>query len=290
MFGRDLMRTSSLTLGALLLAATTPAFAQDAVPAAKADTATTPEVPAEPKLVTITGSATLISDYRFRGVTQTDGEGAVQGTINLNTKYGFYVGTWASTIDGSGKTPALTGYGDAEVDLYGGYTRTFSGFTVDGGLLYYYYPSGAKGQKTDFFEPYASVSYTLGPVGTKLGAAYAWGGQAGLRGFDVRGGNDDNIYAYGEATVAVPKTPVTLKGHLGYSDGSLGSLNIPGSNDANYFDWSATAEAVGGPFKVGVSYVDTDISERRDVGTGRHGFARNLGRGSTVLGYVSVAF
>lgn len=289
------MRISTITLGALLLAASaTPAFAQDTPPLAP-DAKDAPAAAAaapEPKAVTVTGGVTLISDYRFRGVTQTNGDGAVQGTINVNSKYGFYVGTWASTIDGSGKTPALSGYGDAEVDLYAGYTKTFSGLTVDGGVLYYYYPSHDKAviRNTDFFEPYASVSYTFGPVGAKVGAAYAWGGQAGLRGFDVRGGNDDNIYAYGEATIAVPKTPVTLKGHFGYSDGSLGSLNPAGSNDNNYFDWSTTAEAVGGPFKVGVSYIDTDITERRDLGTGGHGFARNLGRGSTVLGYVSFAF
>lgn len=290
------MRISTPTRSALLLAATAlfgtaaPAFAQDAVPAGKEAGPTTPEVPEQPKSLTVTGNATLISDYRFRGVTQTNGDGAVQGTLNVNSSVGFYVGAFVSTIDGTGKTPALTGYGDAEVDLYGGYTKTFGGFTVDGGVLYYYYPSAVRAQNTDFFEPYASVSYTIGPVGTKVGAAYAWGGQDGLRGFDVRGGNDDNIYAYGEASIAVPTTPVTLKGHLGYSDGSLGSLNIPGSNDNSYFDWSATAEAVGGPFKVGVSYIDTDISERRDLSTGRHGFARNLGRGSTVLGYVSLVF
>lgn len=285
------MRLLTLSLGALLLATTaTPGFAQDTVPAEKALPAATDPVPQEPKPLTIAGGVVAISDYRFRGTTQTNGDGAIQGTVNINTRYGFYIGTWASTIDGSGKTPALTGYGDAEVDLYGGYTKTFSGLTVDGGLLYYYYPSAARDQNTDFFEPYVSVSYTIGPVGAKVGAAYAWGKQAGLRGFDVRGDNDDNIYAYGEASVGIPKTPVTLKGHVGYSDGALGSLNIPGSNDNNYFDWSATAEAVGGPFKVGVTYLDTDISERRDIATGRHGFARNLGRGSTVLGYIGLSF
>lgn len=270
------MRFTTLLLGGLVLASATPAFAQDAAP---------------PPAVKLSGGATLITDYRFRGTTQTDEDPAVQATLNLNSSIGFYVGTWASTIDGTGKTPALTGYGDAEVDLYGGYTKTFkNGVGIDVGLLYYYYPSGRSAQNTDFFEPYASVSYTLGPVSTKLGAAYAWGGQAGLAGFDVKGGNDDNLYAYGEAAIGVPSTPITLKGHLGYSDGALGSLNAPGTGDNNYTDWSVTAEAVGGPLKVGVSYVDTDISEVRSPGFERHGFAQTLGRGSTVLGYVGVSF
>jgi uncharacterized protein (TIGR02001 family) len=286
------MRFSTITIGALLLAASaTPAFAQDVptttTPDAKDAPAAAPAAPEKP--FKITGGVTLISDYRFRGLTQTNGEGAVQGTININSSAGFYIGTWASTIDGSGKTPLLTGYGDAEVDLYGGYTKTFNGLTVDAGLLYYYYPSHNKSvtPNTDFFEPYASVSYTLGPVSTKVGGNYAWGGQKGL---DFTANNsDDNIYVYGEASVAVPKTPITLKGHVGYTDGSLGLANLNG-NDRNYLDWSATAEAVGGPFKVGVTWVDTDISTSKVGGLYRHGYASRFGRGSSVLAYVGVNF
>ena len=273
---RETMRFTTLLLGGLALASAAPVFAQDAAP---------------PPAVKLTGGATLISDYRFRGTTQSNGDRAIQGTVNLNSAIGFYIGTWASEIDGSGKTPALTGYGKAEVDLYGGFTKTFkNGIGMDAGLLYYYYPDHVSGQNTDFFEPYASLTYTIGPIAAKLGAAYAWGGQKGLSGFDVKGGNDDNIYAYGEASVGIPKTPITLKGHLGYSDGALGSLNPAGSGDNNYYDWSVTAEAVGGPLKVGVSYVDTDISEARLPGFQRRGFASQLGRGSTVLGYVGVSF
>ena len=284
------MRFSTTTLGALLLAASSaPAFAQDTpatptVPDAKdAPAAAAPD--AEPKLFTITGGVTLISEYRFRGLTQTNGDGAVQGTININSKYGFYIGTWASTIDGSGKTPLLAGYGDAEVDLYAGYTKSFSGVTFDGGLLYYYYPSAVKGLNTDFFEPYASLSYTLGPVSAKVGGNYAWGGQAGL---DFTSGKDDSLYLYGEASIGVPKTPITLKGHVGHTKGSLGLANP--TSDNSYLDWSATAEAVGGPFKVGVSYIDTDVTENKFGATFPKGYARTFGRGSTVLGYVGFSF
>lgn len=283
------MRFSTITLGALLLAASaTPAFAQDApataiVPDAK--DAPAAATPGEPKLFTVTGGATLISDYRFRGLTQTNGDGAVQGTININSKYGFYVGTWASTIDGSGKTPLLAGYGDAEVDLYAGFTKTFSGLTVDGGLLYYYYPSAVSGLNTDFFEPYGSLAYSIGPVSAKVGGNYAWGRQAGL---DFTGGKDDSLYVYGEASFAIPKTPVTLKGHAGQSKGSLGLANL--GSDNSYIDWSVTAEAVGGPLKVGVTYLDTDITESNAGGAFPRGYARTFGRGSTVLGYVGLAF
>lgn len=279
---RDMMRISTLTLSTLLLLATaTPAFAQDE-PAGPP-----PEVDTSIPDFKVTGGATLTSDYRFRGLTQSDEHAAVQGTINVNHSSGLYAGVWASTIDGDGSTPALTGYGDAEIDLYGGFTKTMSnGVGIDVGLLYYLYAiDEAKGLNTDFFEPYASVTYTIGPVSAKLGAAYAWGGQSGL---NFTSGNDDNIYVYGEASVGIPKMPVTLKGHLGYTDGSLGLVNPTG--DDTYFDWSATAEIVGGPVKFGLSYVDTDISNGQYAATAPRGFAQRLGRGSTILGYIGFSF
>jgi uncharacterized protein (TIGR02001 family) len=261
------MRISKITLGAVALSfpLAAPAFAQDTAP---------------PKPITVSGNATLTSDYRFRGITQSDGSGAAQATVNINSTTGFYVGTFVSTIDDK---VSLPGYGGAEVDLYGGYTKTFTnGLGVDGGLLYYYYPGGASGVNTDFFEPYASISYTLGPVATKVGVNYAWSGQSGL--IDKR----DNTYVYGQAAVGIPGTPVTVTGHVGYTSGSLGYVNFD-PNDHNYLDWSLNAEAVGGPFKVGVTYSDTDISSAYVPALGGR-FDQRLGRGSTVLGYVGVNF
>ena len=253
------MRFTIFSLGALALLAATPAWAQDTAP---------------PPPVSITGGATLTSDYRFRGITQSDEHGALQGTLNATSTSGFYVGTWASTIDDD---VSLPGYGDAEVDLYGGYSKTlFNGLGFDVGLLYYLYPDGRDGTNTDFFEPYASVSYTIGPISAKLGGNYAWGGQQGLP------YEEDSLYLYGEASVGVPTTPVTLKAHVGRSDGSLGLTNIDPTDD-DYWDWSVGATASGGPLTVGISYVDTDISNAG-------GFAQRTGRGSTVLGSVGVAF
>lgn len=285
------MRISTHPLRALLLATAlsataAPAFAQDTVSSGKDTPAATDPVPEEPKAVTLTAALTGITDYRFRGLTQTDENPALQATVNLNTKYGFYVGTWASTIDGDGSTPLLAGYGDAEVDLYAGYTKTFDGVTVDGGVLYYYYPSAVKSLNTDFFEPYASASYTYGPVTGKVGAAYAWGGQKGL---DFTNTSDDNIYVYGELSAGIPRLPVTLKGHVGYTDGSLGLANLVSGNK-HYFDWSLTAEAVRGPFKVGISYVDTDITNRNVAVVAPRGYAQRFGYGATVLGYIGLAY
>lgn len=284
------MRFTTILASSLMLAAAalaTPAVAQESTapsPHGPDDVATTGDT-APPSAFKITGGVTTVTDYRFRGLTQSDENFALQGTVNINHESGLYVGTWASSIDGGrdGSTPALTGYGLAEVDLYGGFTKTFDGVGVDVGVLYYYYPGGVKNLNTDFFEPYGSLSYTIGPVAAKAGFAYAWSGQAGL---NFTSGSDDDLYVYGEAGFGIPGTPVTLKGHLGFTNGSLGLVN-PLASDDTYADWSATAEYVNGPVKVGVSYVDTDVTERMFAG---RRFAQNLGRGSTVLAYAGFTF
>lgn len=266
------MRFSTLTLGLLLASVATPALAQDAEEPAPA--------------VTVTGGVTLLSDYRFRGLTQTNKDPAVQGTVNVNHSSGFYIGTFASSIDGGpdGSTPALTNYGDVEIDFYGGFTKTLaSGVGFDVGLLYYYYADAASGLNSDFFEPYASVNYTIGPVNAKVGANYAWGGQKGL---DFTAGNDDSLYLAGDLTFTLPNSPLSLKAHFGVSNGSLGLAN-PTAADDDYADWSLTAEFVKAPFKAGVSYIDTDITSSTIAGAN---FARSLGRSATVVGYVGVSF
>jgi uncharacterized protein (TIGR02001 family) len=239
------MRTtlSGLTILAAAAAAA-PAFAQDA-PASD---------------WTISGGAAVTSDYRFRGVSQTDKAFAVQGTIGISHASGFYVGTWGSSID-----DYVAAGSDQEIDIYAGYKKTFDGTTVDGGLLYYYYP-GAGGADTDFFEPYLNVSHAFGPVTGKVGLNYAWS-QAGLAcGLPTCHGNEQNLYTYGELSAGIPDTGFTVTGHLGESWGR--SYLTAGLK--NYTDWSVTAAYTVKALTFSVTYVDTDFkrSEGAIAGVG----------------------
>ncbi|WP_435418417.1 TorF family putative porin [Parerythrobacter aurantius] len=194
----------------------------------------------------LSGNVALVSDYRFRGVSFSDGDFALQGGLDLTHTTGFYVGTWASSI--SGGTP----YGEVELDVYAGWTGDIAdGVTFDAGLLYYIYPTGGEiadplNFDTDYFEPYASIATTLGPVGATVGVAYAWD-QDSL-------GGDDNLYLYSDFEVGIPSTPFSLTAHLGYTDGFFAT-----TGDGESFDWGVGAKAaLGDNLTLGLNYVDTE--------------------------------
>lgn len=198
-----------------------------------------------PSDFTVTGSAAIVSDYRFRGLSLSGGDVAVQGSIGVSHASGFYVGTWASSIE---DTPV---YGHTEVDIYAGWTGEIaSGLTADVGLLYYVYPNGKVG-KANVWEPYASLSTTLGPVSAKVGVAYAWD-QKSL-------GSDDNLYIFTNLGVAIPETPVSLSASLGYTDGALSPELLTGKGTGGGFDYSVGATYNITPkLSIGASYVGVE--------------------------------
>jgi uncharacterized protein (TIGR02001 family) len=186
----------------------------------------------ETSAFTVSGGATLVSDYRFRGISQTDKRFAVQGTFTAAHASGLYGTVWGSSID-----DYVANGADQEIDLVAGYRRTFGATTFDAGVTYYYYP-GSGGANTDFAEPFVSVSQAFGPVTAKALVAYAPKQSA----LTIGAGKEDNLYLAGDLTAAVPATPVTLSAHVGHSFGPS-YLTI----GDEYTDWT-----------LGLSYIDTD--------------------------------
>jgi uncharacterized protein (TIGR02001 family) len=202
-----------------------------------------PAAAQEASAFTISGGATLVSDYRFRGISQTDKRFAVQGTFTVAHESGFYATVWGSSID-----DYVYNGSDQEIDFIGGYRKTFGGTTLDAGVLYYYYP-GSGGIASDFFEPYVSVAHAFGPVTAKVTANYA-PKQAAL---SIGSGKEDNLYLAGDLSAAIPNTPVSLTAHVGRSFGPS-YLTI----GDEYTDWSLGASATFDHLSVGIAYVDTD--------------------------------
>jgi uncharacterized protein (TIGR02001 family) len=111
-----------------LLATSSAAFAQTA-PAAAA-----PEV---------TYNIGVVSQYRYRGQAQSNGDAALQGGVDYANANGFYAGVWGSTIKWIEKTAQQNFTGGTEIDIYGGYKFEASGVGFDVGVLRYEYPNNS---------------------------------------------------------------------------------------------------------------------------------------------------
>jgi uncharacterized protein (TIGR02001 family) len=257
---------------------------------------------APPPVVTVSGSATIASDYRFRGVSQSDRQMAVQGGITVAHESGLYVGTWASNLAGWG----TFGGSNMELDLIGGYkAKLADNATLDVGLTWYVYPGGA--DKTDFAEHYAKLTGTAGPATLTAGVAYApkqqaigrWynsGADAAAGIYNRPGAKDDNLYLWGDGAVGVAGTPLTAKAHVGHSWGQdgLGPNATAVSPTGSYWDWSLGADATYRNLTLNLSYVDTDIS-RRGAAYLQPSFSKGQDgtgsiAGSTVLASLTAAF
>ncbi len=194
---------------------------------------------------TVSANVALTTDYRFRGVSLSGGDPALQGGFDVAHDSGFYIGTWASSIDGG------AAYGDLELDIYAGWSGNLSdAVSVDIGVLYYIYPTEDLGLDTDYIEPYASVGVNFGPAEATFGIAYA-PEQDSL-------GGDDNLYLYTDVGFGLPGTPLTVTGHLGYTDGSLAPPLLAGTTDDTGLDWSLGASVAQGNFEVGVAYIGVE--------------------------------
>lgn len=213
-----------------------------------------------PSAITVSGSATVASDYRFRGVSQSDEDMAIQGGLSVSHASGFYVGTWASNLSGWG----TFGGSNMELDLIAGYKGKLSdNAMLDVGLTWYMYPGGA--DDTDFAEPYVKVSGTAGPATLIAGIAYSPRQYALANvsnALNSRGQKQDNLYLWSDGALTIASTPLTAKAHIGYSDGNpgLGPNGTSVAPTGTYWDWSIGMDATWRNLTFNVSYVDTDIS------------------------------
>lgn len=97
-----------------------------------------------------------VSDYRYRGISQSRLAPAVQGGADYTDKSGFYVGAWGSTIkwikDAGGDAPV-------ELDLYGGYKGAAGDLAYDVGFLRYEYSGNKLKPNANTNEVYGAVTY-----------------------------------------------------------------------------------------------------------------------------------
>jgi uncharacterized protein (TIGR02001 family) len=211
---------------------------------------------------TVAGNATLASDYRFRGLTQTFEEPAFQGGVDYTHSSGFYAGNWNSNISD-------TFYAGAplEMDFYAGYKPSFGAITGDVGVLYYYYPgSNAPGiGKIDNTEIYIGASWKW------LSAKYFHAVSDFFSAPDTKGSNYIDLSATldvggGFGVVAhVGHQKVKNFGNLDYTDYKLG-----------------VTKDIGG-WVFGAAFIDTDADSAAYTFTNATGKSVNIGDSTVVL-------
>ena len=108
-----------------------------------------------------------VSDYRFRGISQSRLQPAVfAGVDYTNNPTGFYAGAWTSTIKW---IKDVGGDSNLEIDIYGGKRGEISGVAYDFGLIRYYYPSNGLAVSANTTEAYGQLGY--GPAYIKYSQA-----------------------------------------------------------------------------------------------------------------------
>ncbi len=123
---------------------------------AQASAAPAPAAPAPE--YTLSYNVGAVTDYRYRGISQSRLKPALQGGVDFAHQSGLYLGAWASTIhwirDGGG-------HGSLELDLYGGYKGNAGPVAYDVGVLRYQYPDNQLAVSANTTELY--LAGTIGP-------------------------------------------------------------------------------------------------------------------------------
>jgi uncharacterized protein (TIGR02001 family) len=222
---------------------------------------------AAPEPSPITANVTLVNDYRFRGISQTNYQPAIQGGFDYAHESGLYIGNWNSTINWVSNTTANGIKAPLEMNFYGGLKKEFlgAGFASDFGVLQYYYNQTGGNYNGALVNPntteiYAAQNYTFGPVTgfgkVSYGLTNIFGipNSSGSYYLDLTSNFDTGFWG------------ISLNGHIGYqyvagqpnstisaSDGSL--------NNLSYTDWKlgATKDFGGGLF-LSAAYVSTNAN------------------------------
>ncbi len=106
----------------------------------------------------VSANVSLVSDYVFRGISQTQSDMTIQGGFDWSHESGFYVGTWASGVDFVDQGP--DDGADLELDLYVGYGGSINDdFSYDVSYVQFYYPGTVRGANYNYGEFLGSLGY-----------------------------------------------------------------------------------------------------------------------------------
>ncbi|TAN81989.1 MAG: hypothetical protein EPN14_04290 [Gallionella sp.] len=222
---------------------------------------------------TVTANVGLVSDYVWRGISQTDQSPAIQGGIDYAHSSGLYAGVWGSNVSWIIGSGAATGNAGLELDTYAGFKNSFAGdFTYDIGLIRYNYPGkytpAAGYAKADTDEVYGAIGYKW------ITAKYSYG----LGKFLTIPGAEGTSYFDLSASYPIAGSGFTVGAHVGKQTykGAAAAANAAGS--LTYTDYKLSVTKDIGGYVVGLAYTDTNAVAAAYTYAGR-----NWSRGTAVL-------
>jgi len=198
----------------------------------------------------ISANVALVSDYMFRGISQSNEDIAIQGGFDLAFDNGIYVGVWGSSVDFDTNGPGFDG--SLELDPYIGWAGDITdNVGVDVGYMYYSYP-GDDGPDGDYQEFYLKFNVWDGTVG----AIYS---------DDYYGETGDFYYLFGDYSIALADT-FSLDLHLGYNDLEKNG-GFLGTDTDSYVDYSVGVTASWLTVDWTLAYQGTDLDSDDTFGT-----------------------
>lgn len=183
--------------------------------------------------VEVSGDLTFVSDYAFRGISQTEEAPAIQGGLTLAADSGFYLSVWGSSVD-------FGGQGTLELDVLLGWSGDIAeDWSADVGIMRYGYPN-TEFEGSNFWELYGSVSYK----DFTLGLAYS---------DDYYGNAGNYYYVYAGYSLAVTDN-LSVDFHIGHNE-------LRDDSSASYLDYGITLSTEVMGLGLSLAYIDTDIKD-----------------------------
>lgn len=233
----------------------TAAFAQTA-PAAEA-----------PEVSPVTANVTITNDYRYRGISQSNYQPAIQGGFDYAHESGFYIGNWNSTINWVANTTNNGVKAPIEMDFYGGFKKELiaEGFASDFGVLQYYYPQTGGNYNAMMLNPnttelYAAQNFTFGPVTGFVKVNYALTNIFGIP------NSSGSVYPDLTVNYDTGIWGISLNGHVGYQyvagqPNTPTGWGAPTPNNLSYTDFKLGAtKDFGGGLSLSAAYVSTNAN------------------------------
>ena len=230
-----------------------------------------------------TANVGAVTDYVFRGISQSQHHPAVQGGVDYAHSSGLYAGVWGSQVEWTDRPDWRAQKGNQfEFDLYGGYKGAIGDFTYDLGAIRYFYPGSFQtnaGVTANTTELYVAGGWKFVTLKYSEAVSQNFMGFGGTAGRDKTKGS-----GYTDLTITYPvDETLNVIAHYGHQT----ITHTPAGSKWSYNDWKVGVTKDLGFGVVGLAYTDTDARyNKANVGADYNWNGKNVGKGVLAASFV----